>query len=89
MSNETETGVQEAPFNQETCYPIIRELRKLDEAVRDGNHNAALIMRGAANSLEKYEYLKESVRDLQETLRDGTDPMAVKITVAKLKRIFG
>lgn len=72
-----------------TCYPLVRELRKLDEAVRDGNRNAALVMRASANALEKYEHLKESVRDLQETLRDGSDPMDVKVTVAKLSRILG
>ncbi len=71
------------------CYPLVRELRKLDEAVRDGNRNAALVMRASANALEKYEHLKESVRDLQETLRDGSDPMDVKVTVAKLNGILG
>ena len=72
-----------------SCYPLVRELRKLDEAVRDGNRNAALVMRGAANALEKYEHLKDAVKDLQDTLRDGSDPMDVKISVAKLNGILG
>jgi hypothetical protein len=74
---------------QPNCYPLIRELRKLDEALRSGNRNAALIMQASANALEKYEQLKEAVRDLQETLRDGSDSMDVKITVAKLNGILG
>lgn len=90
MESETKTnngaGSGSSPSS---CYPLVRELRKLDEAVRDGNRNAALVIRASANALEKYEHLKESVRDLQETLRDGSDPMDVKVTVAKLSRILG
>ena len=71
-----------------SCYPLIRELRNFDEAVRDENRNAALVFRASANALEKYEHLKESVRDLQETLRDGSDPIDVKVTVAKLNLIL-
>lgn len=63
-----------------TCYPIVRELRKLDEALRESNRNAALIMRGAANSLEKYEALKDDVRDIART----TDS---NVMAAKLQRV--
>lgn len=86
--SETNNGVGSGS-SPSSCYPLVRELRKLDEAVRGGNRNAALVMRASANALEKYEHLKDSVRDLQETLRDGSDPMDVKMTVAKLNRILG
>ena len=39
---------------------IIRELRKLDETVRGTNPDVALVLRGAANELEKYERMKEN-----------------------------
>ena len=90
MKSETKTNSErESGSSPSSCYPLVRELRKLDEAVRDANRNAALVMRSSANALEKYEHLKESVRDLQETLRDGSDPMDVKVTVAKLNQILG
>ena len=85
----TTTSAQVTATPPSSCYPIIRELRKLDEAVRASNKNAALIMRAAANSLEKYEKLKESLFDLQETLSDGSDTMDVKVAVAKLGGILG
>lgn len=90
MESENENNSErERGSSPSSCYPLVRELRKLDEAVRDGNRSAALVMRASANALEKYEHLKESIRDLQETLRDGSDPMDVKVTVAKLNRILG
>ncbi|MEQ9823464.1 MAG: hypothetical protein ABQ298_03685 [Puniceicoccaceae bacterium] len=67
-------------------YPIIRELRKMDEELQKHleTRYAALVMRAAATSLERYEHLRHSVRDVRETLRDGSDPIDVKIAVAKL-----